>query len=34
MVSITTDVGVLAKAFDKELADVRGVEVGQARAAY
>lgn len=34
MVSIVTDVGALAAAFDRELAAVRGVEVGQARSAY
>lgn len=34
MVSIVTDVGALGAAFDRELAAVRGVEVGQARSGY
>lgn len=34
MVSICTDVGTVAEAFDRELAACKGVEVGQARSTY
>lgn len=34
MVSLITDVGLVAQAFDRELSAVKGVEVSQARSGY